>query len=162
MYAYLGRAASAAWLWATVSGTQSPITSSASACPTTLVPSYAPPVVGAGYAAQLIANNLQKPRGILFDSKGALLVVQQGGGIVHLTLDDLGGTCLSVSKTTSLINNTDVSSLVGIVATRLRREGLIPKTNTYTVAEPCARAVQRWQDALCIHVQGGPQMGLRR
>ena len=127
MYAYLGRAASAAWLWATVSGTQSPITSSSSACPTTLTPSYAPPVVGAGYAAQLIANNLQKPRGLLFDSKGGLLVVQQGGGIVHLTLDDQGGTCLSVSKTTSLVNNTDVSSFFDIMAPCLRRGGPMPE-----------------------------------
>lgn len=86
-------------------------TSSASgACPTVLTPSYSAPVVGSGYVAQLIVKGLKKPRGLLFDSNGALLVVQQGTGIVHITFSDNGGTCLVVKKTTKLIDDSNVRS----------------------------------------------------
>lgn len=74
-----------------------------------LKPSYSTPIVSNGWQAQLVANGLKSPRGILFDSKGNLLVVQQGVGIVHLEFDDGGSTCLDVSKKTTLIS----SSLVG-------------------------------------------------
>ena len=57
----------------------------------------------------MVANGLRSPRGIIFDSKGHLLVVQQGVGVVHLEFDDGGGTCLDVSKKTSLINSNLVS-----------------------------------------------------
>ena len=56
-----------------------------------------------------MANGLQSPRGILFDSKGNLLVVQQGVGIIHLAFDDGGSTCLDVSKETNLITSSNVS-----------------------------------------------------
>ncbi|KAK3945536.1 putative glucose sorbosone dehydrogenase [Diplogelasinospora grovesii] len=78
-------------------------------CPNVLTPSYPAPVVGDGYAAQLIVSGLSKPRGIIFDSNGALLVVQAGTGILHLSLDDHGGTCLQSGKTVNLINNTDLN-----------------------------------------------------
>jgi glucose/arabinose dehydrogenase len=75
----------------------------------TLKPSYAAPVVSNGWQAQLVANGLTDPRGVLFDSSGNLLVVQQGAGIMHLEFDDGGSTCLDVSKKTYLINSTAVS-----------------------------------------------------
>lgn len=81
----------------------------ASACPTILKPSYDDPVVGSGWTAQLIAQGLVAPRGIAFDKNGALLVVQQGSGIVHMTFTDNGGTCLIVNQTRAVVNNTDVS-----------------------------------------------------
>jgi glucose/arabinose dehydrogenase len=74
-----------------------------------LKPSYSAPVVSDGWQAQLVANGLSSPRGVLFDSSGNLLVVQQGAGIVHLQFDDGGSTCLDVSKKTYLINSTGVS-----------------------------------------------------
>jgi hypothetical protein len=74
-----------------------------------LKPSYAAPVVSNGWQAQLVANGLTNPRGVLFDSCGNLLVVQQGDSIVHLAFDDGGSTCLDVSKKTYLINSTAVS-----------------------------------------------------
>ncbi|KAL1845363.1 hypothetical protein VTK73DRAFT_624 [Phialemonium thermophilum] len=89
---------------------ESTATSSASgACPTVLVPSYQAPVVAGGYVAQLIATGLKRPRGILIDSNGALLVVQQGSGIVHLKLSDHGGTCVSVQKSTTLVNDSSLN-----------------------------------------------------
>jgi hypothetical protein len=74
-----------------------------------LKPSYAAPVVSNGWQAQLVATGLSSPRGIIFDSSGNLLVVQQGAGIIHLEFDDGGSTCLDVSKKTYLINSTSVS-----------------------------------------------------
>lgn len=89
-----------------VHATTSP--SSAGACPTVLTPSYEAPVVGSGWTAQLIATNLTKPRGIIFDKSGALLVVQQGSGIVRLRFTDHGGTCLVVNETKTIVENSDV------------------------------------------------------
>lgn len=74
-----------------------------------LKPSYSTPVTSNGWQAQLVATGLSNPRSILFDSKGNLLVVQQGAGVVHLTFDDGGNACLDVSKKTFLINSTVVS-----------------------------------------------------
>ncbi|KAH8881416.1 soluble quino protein glucose dehydrogenase [Thozetella sp. PMI_491] len=108
MHRYLARTAVAACLYA-ASGAAQTTTEGSSACPTVLTPSYSAPVVGGGYTAQLIAGNLQRPRGILFDSNGALLVVQQGVGISHITFDDKGGTCLIAGQTTSLLDNKDLT-----------------------------------------------------
>lgn len=73
-----------------------------------LTPSYEAPVVGSGWTAQLIVTDLKKPRSLAFDQNGALLVVQQGSGIVRLTLTDNGGTCLTVNKTSNVVENSDV------------------------------------------------------
>ncbi|KAF8867310.1 glucose sorbosone dehydrogenase [Acephala macrosclerotiorum] len=69
-------------------------------------PSYPTPLTADGWQAQLVATGLSKPRGIIFDTSGNLLLVQQGSGIVHLAFDDGGSTCLDVSKKTFLINAT--------------------------------------------------------
>ncbi|CZS90603.1 hypothetical protein WAI453_004101 [Rhynchosporium graminicola] len=68
--------------------------------------SFATPVLASGWEHKLIARNLTKPRGILFDSEGNLLVLQQGAGLIHLSFDDGGSTCLDVAKRTFLINST--------------------------------------------------------
>lgn len=85
--------------------------SSNSTCSSILSPSYEAPVVGSGWTAQLIATGLTAPRGIVFDTAGALLIVQQGVGILRVIFTDSGGTCLSVNQTSTLVNNTDVSFL---------------------------------------------------
>ncbi|KAK7747312.1 hypothetical protein SLS53_001565 [Cytospora paraplurivora] len=76
-------------------------------CPKILAPRFGNPVVGSGWTAQLIAANLTKPRGVIFDQSGALLVVQQGSGIVRLTFTDYGGTCLVVNETTTVVDDPD-------------------------------------------------------
>ena len=78
----------AASLWAA--------TASAATCSTTLT-SKAAPVVANGYSARLVATNLTRPRSLLFDSAGNLLVVQSGKGIASLSLRDDGGTCVTVA-----------------------------------------------------------------
>lgn len=88
--------------------TTSSTTPAATACPTILTPAYSAPVVGAGWTAQLVAQNLTKPRSILFDGDGALLVVQQGVGILRVRFDDYGATCLVVNATETVVENSDV------------------------------------------------------
>lgn len=79
-----------------------------SSCPTILRPSYNAPVVGSGWTAQLVVQNLSDPRGILFDSAGNLLVVEQGKGITRVSFDDRGGTCLVVNGTQTVVDDTGV------------------------------------------------------
>ncbi|KAK3381469.1 soluble quino protein glucose/sorbosone dehydrogenase [Podospora didyma] len=74
-------------------------------CASVLTPSYAAPVVAAGFSTQLVTQKLFKPRGIIFDKEGALLVVQAKSGITRLTFSDGGGTCLGVTKSTTLVQN---------------------------------------------------------
>ena len=80
------------------------------ACATVLAPDYNKPVVGAGYTAQLIVNDVKGPRGIVFDQNGALLVVQKDSGIKHITFNDNGGTCLSVKESKTLLDLSEVCS----------------------------------------------------
>ncbi|KAH7383634.1 soluble quino protein glucose/sorbosone dehydrogenase [Cadophora sp. MPI-SDFR-AT-0126] len=74
-----------------------------------LTNNFAEPVLANGWEYKLIAKGLTKPRSILFDSEGNLLVIQQGAGLIHLTFDDGGSTCLDVAKKTFLINSTELN-----------------------------------------------------
>ncbi|KAK1026138.1 hypothetical protein LTS16_022591 [Friedmanniomyces endolithicus] len=85
------------------------LTGAAAASSSTLTASYAAPSVASGYVARLVANNLTKPRGIKFDSNGALLVVEQDVGITALTLADAGQGCLSVASRKTVINDTTLN-----------------------------------------------------
>ncbi|KAK4062752.1 CAZyme family AA12 [Trichoderma aggressivum f. europaeum] len=75
----------------------------AQTCSNKLNTTYPAPVAASGWEYRLIANGLTRPRGIAFDADGGLLVVQSGVGLTHLTLDDDGGTCLTVTSNTTLI-----------------------------------------------------------
>jgi hypothetical protein len=77
----------------------------AQTCSNTLRPQYNSPVVGGGWSYRLIANNFSRPRGIVFDQSGALLVVDSRVGIVRLNLADDGGTCLSVKSKTTVVDS---------------------------------------------------------
>lgn len=79
-----------------------------SPCASALRPSYPAPSLAPGYKAQLIARNLTKPRGLIVDSDGRLLVVQQQLGIVSLRIRDRGG-CLGVSEKTDLVKDADLT-----------------------------------------------------
>lgn len=65
--------------------------------------------VAPGFSAQLVTGGLTKPRGIIFDSSGALLVVEAGARISRLTLKDGGDVCVTVDQKTSVIEDPDVS-----------------------------------------------------
>lgn len=69
------------------------------------------PIVANGWQAQLVAQGLSRPRSVLFDSNGHLLVVEAGSGISSLEFDDGGSTCLDIRKKTYLVNSTIASRL---------------------------------------------------
>lgn len=75
--------------------------------------SYPSPVTAEDWSYRLIANELRRPRGITFDSKGALIVIDSGNGIIHFQLEDGGGTCLQVKKKTTLLKQDNVSQPYG-------------------------------------------------
>ncbi|KAL8660626.1 MAG: hypothetical protein Q9202_006371 [Teloschistes flavicans] len=70
---------------------------------------YPAPSLAPGYKAQLIFRNLTKPRGIIVDSSGNLLVVQQQVGITSLSIQEQGKNCLKVSHNTSVIENSNLT-----------------------------------------------------
>ncbi|PNP85295.1 hypothetical protein FNYG_01354 [Fusarium nygamai] len=75
----------------------------------TLKSSYQAPVTADNWNYSIIANELRRPRGILFDSEGALIVIDSGNGIIHFELDDEGGTCLQVKKKTTLLKKNNLN-----------------------------------------------------
>ncbi|KAH7177180.1 soluble quino protein glucose/sorbosone dehydrogenase [Fusarium sp. MPI-SDFR-AT-0072] len=75
----------------------------------TLKTSYPEPVTEDRWNYSIIANELRRPRGILFDSEGALIVIDSGNGIIHFELDDEGGTCLQVKKKTTLLKKDNLN-----------------------------------------------------
>jgi glucose/arabinose dehydrogenase len=76
----------------------------ASSCAATLS-SHASPSVAPGYVARLVANDLNTPRGIKFDSQGNLLVVESGTGITALKIKDDGNGCLSSPSRSTVIDD---------------------------------------------------------
>ena len=125
----------------------------AATCSSTLKASYPAPIVADGWDAQLIVQGLKAPRGVLFDSNGGLLVVDQGAGVVHLQFTDNGSACLTVSKTTYLINSTLVSD--GLC-------NMFYKILIFSSAEPRHRPFERWQDSLRFLFRSRILMELRR
>ncbi|EXJ65542.1 hypothetical protein A1O7_01883 [Cladophialophora yegresii CBS 114405] len=60
------------------------------------------PSLASGYRMQVVATGLSKPRGILLDKAGNLLVVEQGRGVVSAhTLEENNG-CVSVGTSTDV------------------------------------------------------------
>jgi glucose/arabinose dehydrogenase len=84
-------------------------TAAAQSCSQVLVPSKAKPVVAQGWQAQLVAGGLTKPRSLVFDSTGALLIVESGKGISRHRFTDNGGTCLHSNHSHMLVEMTGVS-----------------------------------------------------
>jgi hypothetical protein len=74
----------------------------------TITPSYPAPSVAPGFAARIVASGLTLPRGIIFDTAGNLLVIEQGRGVTAYTLDNAGGGCLSVKSTTVVVQDSSV------------------------------------------------------
>ncbi|KAF4425093.1 L-sorbosone dehydrogenase [Fusarium acutatum] len=64
------------------------------------------PVTAPGWEYSVVHNKFIQPRTILFDSEGALLVLDSVGGIQHVLLDDTdpaGGRCVRMAKKTTLL-----------------------------------------------------------
>lgn len=67
------------------------------------------PSVASGYRLQVVASGLAKPRGILLDSSGNLLVVEQGSGVVSShVLQDRNG-CVTVQSSKNVTNSLNLN-----------------------------------------------------
>ncbi|RAR11318.1 soluble quino protein glucose dehydrogenase [Stemphylium lycopersici] len=64
-------------------------------CESPIAPQNAAPSVAPGFHAEVVANGLRDPRGIIFDREGGLLVVEQGYGVSRLSLTG-DGACVQV------------------------------------------------------------------
>ena len=105
----------------------------ASSCPSTLTPTNSiKPAAASGYQMALVATGLTAPRSIEFDANGNLLVVQQGKGIIALTLQDYGGTCIRVKSSNSLVENSGLN------------HGLALSQDGKTLYASTAEAVYSW------------------
>ena len=102
-------------------------------CSPTLSASYAAPSVAEGFVARLVANNLTSPRGIKFDSQGALLVVEQEVGVTALNLVDAGRDCLSVGSRRAVITDSTLN------------HGIEISDNGTTLYASSSEAVYSWQ-----------------
>ncbi|KAF2120710.1 soluble quino protein glucose/sorbosone dehydrogenase [Lophiotrema nucula] len=75
----------------------------AQSCPS-LTASYPAPSVASGYEARLIAQDLESPRGLLFDNKGNLLVVERGKGISSFNVKG-DGSCVTLSNKKTVVGD---------------------------------------------------------
>lgn len=78
-------------------------------CPIALEPAYPQPVVASGYASRLIASNLTRPRSLLFDASGKMLVLEARTGIRRMGFTDHGSTCVEVTENNVVINDTSLT-----------------------------------------------------
>ncbi|EXJ59306.1 uncharacterized protein A1O5_12187 [Cladophialophora psammophila CBS 110553] len=61
------------------------------------------PSLASGYRMQVVATGLSKPRGILLDKAGNLMVVEQGRGVISAhTLNEDNAGCVSVGMSTDV------------------------------------------------------------
>jgi hypothetical protein len=65
-------------------------------CPAVAGPKYAQPIVAKGFTARVVISNLTRPRGMIFDTEGNLLVVQNRKEVTafHMATD---GGCVEVT-----------------------------------------------------------------
>ncbi|KAK6380133.1 hypothetical protein LTS17_005322 [Exophiala oligosperma] len=90
------------------------------------------PSVASGFAVQVVATGLSKPRGLHFDNAGNLLVVEQGRGVVSAhTLNENEG-CISVES------SVDVTSRLNL------NHGIEMSNDGKTLYASSAEAVYSW------------------
>ncbi|KAH7114457.1 soluble quino protein glucose/sorbosone dehydrogenase [Dendryphion nanum] len=76
-------------------------------CPS-LSASYAAPSLASGYEARLVAQNLNKPRGLLFDNKGNLLVIEREKGISAFTVESTDA-CVSLKDKKTIVEDSSLN-----------------------------------------------------
>ncbi|KAF5983271.1 L-sorbosone dehydrogenase [Fusarium bulbicola] len=76
-----------------------------------LKPRRSKPNAAAGWEYSVVDNSFRQPRTILFDTEGALLVLDSITGIIHLKLDDSdkGGRCVRLEKKTTLLKKSSLN-----------------------------------------------------
>ncbi|KAJ9652891.1 hypothetical protein H2198_007893 [Neophaeococcomyces mojaviensis] len=61
------------------------------------------PSVASGYALQVVATGLSRPRGIAFDSAGHLLVVEQGTGTISSHVLNEANGCVTIGSSSTVV-----------------------------------------------------------
>jgi glucose/arabinose dehydrogenase len=64
------------------------------------------PVIAKGYTANVVINKLTKPRGLIVDTEGNLLIVERGKGITAIKLNDQGVDCVSPGQKITVVSST--------------------------------------------------------
>ncbi|KAF3760368.1 soluble quino protein glucose dehydrogenase [Cryphonectria parasitica EP155] len=108
------------------------IRSAATTCQTILSPSYSPPTVSSGWTASLAASGLSKPRTIVFDESGALLVLENGVGIKRITFTNQSDSCLTAETAVVIVNETSLN------------HGLVLSNDGTTIYASNASSVLAW------------------
>ena len=99
-----------------------------------------PATLASGWRAVKIAGGLQLPRGIILDSAGHLLIVENGKGITVRTLDANG--CVTASKTLVSQNNLN--------------HGIILTPDSKTLYASSSTTVWKWTyDPVAATISGG-------
>jgi glucose/arabinose dehydrogenase len=66
--------------------------------------------VASGYKWQVVATGLARPRGLAFDDRGRLLVVESGSGSLSAhTLTEGGGGCVAINSSKTVVQGMSVS-----------------------------------------------------
>ena len=106
-------------------------------CPNTLTTSYPAPVAAPGWEFSIALNGFKKPRSILFDNDGGLLVLDAGVGVYRslITADD-GGTCVLMSPPEMVIELPEVSFSRAVCRMRAKRGA------NHAAAEPRSGALE--------------------
>jgi hypothetical protein len=63
-------------------------------------PKYAAPIVGKGFTARVVVNGLTRPRSIVFDKEGNMLVLQNRVEITGFNMKNDNGCVKATGKTT--------------------------------------------------------------
>ena len=89
------------------------LASAQSSCP--LSPSgNVKPSVASGYKWQVVATGLARPRGLAFDDRGRLLVIESDSGDLSAhTLTEDGGGCVTVNSSKTVVEGMSVSCAMG-------------------------------------------------
>ncbi|ORY15537.1 soluble quino protein glucose/sorbosone dehydrogenase [Clohesyomyces aquaticus] len=79
----------------------------AESCPS-LTASYPAPSVANGYEARLVAQGLTKPRGLVFDNKGNMLVVERGVGVSAFSISG-SSSCVTLGEKKSVVGDSTLN-----------------------------------------------------
>ena len=77
------------------------------------------PSVASGYALQVVATGLSRPRGLSFDSQGHLLVVEAGSGILSSHIVNDSGNCTRLQNSTTVIQGSELNHGLWVNGTTL-------------------------------------------
>lgn len=72
-------------------------------CPS-LSAAYPAPSLASGYEARLVAQNLNKPRGLIFDNNNNLLVVERDVGVTAFKVEG-AGSCVTLKDKKTIVGD---------------------------------------------------------